>query len=62
MPTWLILTLVLLGGVVLVALQAAAVTGRWRNFWVGAKQYGTYLLIAFLLPGALVAAYLFMVG
>jgi hypothetical protein len=44
MPSWLILVLTVAGMVVLVALEAAAVTGSWRTFGVALKQFGGVVL------------------
>jgi hypothetical protein len=44
MPSWLLLVLVVTGMVLLVSLEAAAVTGSWRTFWVALKQFGGVVL------------------
>lgn len=44
MPSWLRLVLTVTGMVVVVALEAAAVTGNWRTFWVALKQFGSVML------------------
>lgn len=59
MPSWLILILVIGGMILLVALEAAAVTGSWRTFAVAGKQFALYLgLLA--LPAALVGLVMFI--
>ena len=49
MPSWLTLLLTVTGMVVVVALEAAAVTGSWRIFAVALRQLGAVALaIAFV--------------
>lgn len=43
MPSWLILVLFLVACVLAVGLQAAGVTGNWRGFGTGARQFGTFV-------------------
>lgn len=54
MPSWLILVLFLAAAVAVVGLQAAGVTGNWRGFRTGARQFGTF--VAVLVALALVIA------
>lgn len=59
MPSWLLLIIVLGGMILLVALEAAAVTGNWRTFKVAGKLFALYLgLLA--LPAALVGLVMFI--
>lgn len=45
MPSWVNLVLVITGCVAVVALQAAAGAGRWREAWVALRQFTLYLLL-----------------
>lgn len=58
MPSWLILVLSIAAGIALVGLQAAGVTGTWRGFWTGSRQFGTFVAVLAAL-GLVIAAVVF---
>lgn len=51
----------LFGCVVWVGLLAAGCMGSWRAFWTGARQYGLYVLLSFVIPAGLVAGVMYIV-
>lgn len=53
MPSWLLALLAVLGIVAVVGLEAAAVTGRWRTWWVAVRHFGGALLVLAVLGAAL---------
>lgn len=58
MPSWLVVFLFLVVCVLLVGLQAAGVTGKWRAFWTACRQYGTYVLVMAGLAGLMWAGFM----
>ena len=57
MPSWLTLILVLLGLLLVSALQAGAVAGRWSVVWEAFWRIGRYWLIL-ALPAILLAIWM----